>query len=133
VSRKYDLIVCNPPFFKDPATKLTAERAMARHDHRLSLEQLFSSSSGQLGRAGRLQMILPAGRYEEALSCAGDHFLFLRRITYVKPTPLKPPGRILMDFAFEDAEVLKDELIIEEAGRHGYSEAYKRMTDDFYL
>ena len=51
----------------------------------------------------------------------------------VYPKPNKSPHRILIEFSrSENKQLIKESLVIEEAGRHNYSEDYKKLTREFY-
>jgi tRNA1(Val) A37 N6-methylase TrmN6 len=41
--------------------------------------------------------------------------------------------RLLMQFGFDRANFIEDELVIESEDRHQYSAEYKNLTKDFYL
>ncbi len=79
-SDKFDLIYSNPPYRKIGAGKLnpSPEKAVARHEIKLKLEDLFFCAKKFLKPDGRLSLILPQFREEDLLRLARGHHLPLR-------------------------------------------------------
>ncbi|MBN2613077.1 MAG: methyltransferase [Bacteroidales bacterium] len=131
--KKYDLIVSNPPFFKNQYRPSEKSRSIARHDDALPLEQLVSDASGLLNPDGSMALIIPS----ELLSCCekylSDKALFITRKLNVMPAPEKPVKRILLEAERSARKVSEDYLAIEKGPRHDYTEMYKELTRDFYL
>lgn len=73
--RRYDLITCNPPFFKvgHGAANPDRETDLARHEHTLDLDALFAFAAYSLRERGRLAMIHRAARLDEVLAAARAH------------------------------------------------------------
>ena len=58
-SHKYDVIVCNPPFFSDHLKGPNQKRNLARHNDHLSFSQLSQCLSQNLHTDGRAWILLP--------------------------------------------------------------------------
>lgn len=129
----YELIVCNPPFYKTNNPGSNNQRAMARHADSLVLSDLIHLSSRILSADGILSLILPAEQFDNAKKIANQNNLFLHRVTFVKPTPQKVPHRVLLEFCKNISETHEDEIILEEFGRHQYSEKFKKLVEPFYV
>ncbi|MFW5657227.1 MAG: tRNA1(Val) (adenine(37)-N6)-methyltransferase [Bacteroidota bacterium] len=129
----FDFIICNPPYFKNSLPALNESRTKARHNTHLQLESLLFHASGMLTEKGKFALILPAEDENFLLKIAKDNDLFPARTMYVKPTPAHNPKRILLELQKEKSHATYETLVIEEQGRHQYSEAYKTLTRDFYL
>ena len=132
--KKYDLILSNPPFFKNAMKSPNHSRNFARHDNTLSFVDIISQSSSLLADKGRLALILPHDCKKQILEEAVKANLSAHRITNVFPLPHKPAKRILVELIKDDSAsvCIEDDLIIELA-RHQYSYEFKNLTDDFYL
>lgn len=130
---KYDLIISNPPFFRDSLKPDSMGRAMARHTETLTLGQLLSGVKKLLSPQGKLSIILPFELVMSLIDMAAIHNLFPGRILKVIPVPGKDAKRGCIEFSFKKKEVVEDSLVIEVGGRHHYSEEYKKLTQDFYL
>jgi tRNA1Val (adenine37-N6)-methyltransferase len=130
---KYDLIVSNPPYFKKSLQPSNSERSKARHQNDLKLEDILKFSKQHLTKDGSLNIILPFEQKSEAIEFAKKYGLNHIRECTVYPKPKKAPHRILIEFSRnENKQIIKESLFIEEAGRHNYSEDYKKLTREFY-
>lgn len=130
---KFDHIVSNPPFYNTTLAPDDVCRAIARHSHSLSLAEFVTFSGSLLRKPGLISFILPAELLPGVRSCAVDNDLCISRLMYVKPIPSKRPHRILIELSNTYSKCDTNELIIEEFGRHQYSDLYKNLTRDFYL
>lgn len=132
--KKYDLIISNPPYFNNSLKNDCHKKSKARHTDSLSYADLIDGVSLLLETTGIFCVILPAFEKNNFTHLAFQKNLHLSRCLSIKPTPSKAPKRILMEFSFSLKEnSVEEELIIEEFGRHNYSEDYKKLTKDFYL
>jgi tRNA1Val (adenine37-N6)-methyltransferase len=130
---RYDLIICNPPFFSSSAKTPSKEKNLARHDDSLSLEDIFRGSVSLIKKTTIISLILPVQKEAQASSLALAHHMYARRLTRIRPTPDKSANRVLLEFSSVRGTCIEDELIIEQEGRHLYSDTYKKLTEDFYL
>src|SRR6056297_315540 len=132
-AQRFDHIITNPPFYNSTLKPAQKERAVARHDESLDLSGIMEGAAALLYDMGRLSMILPAATFPDLKTIAQKNGFFISALTYVKPTPTKPPHRILVELNQTKAACEVNEIIIEEFGRHQYSDAYKQLTGPFYL
>ena len=131
---KFDLIVCNPPYFKQSVLQKEKARNQARNAHYLPLHILLQGVQLLLSDKGKFSIILPYEQQEECLTLSEHFQLCLQRSCTVFPTPHKAAKRILMEFRKNiKTPVINEELIIETGKRHEYSKKYLRLTQDFYL
>lgn len=133
-TRKYDLIVSNPPYFADSLKCPDRQRSMARHTDTLPLDRLLHDSRSLLAPGGRLALILPYDRMENLADCIRKENLFLSKEISVIPVPGAQPKRILIELTAEPpaSPVSTGQLTIEIA-RHQYTDEYISLTKDFYL
>ncbi len=131
--KKYDLIVCNPPFFKDSLQSPDSGRTTARHEDSLPLGELISKSAGLLSPDGGLAMIIPVDRLPEAAKVAVETGLNLNRILRVKGTPKVPVKRVLIHLDKKFMPVEMGELTLEGEERGSVTEEYRGLTQEFYL
>lgn len=128
----YDLIVSNPPFYTDTFETSDESRNKARFTSSLSFQELLLGVSKILSDAGRFSVILPFKEKEIFLSIAKENKLFLNRFCSVQGNESSAIKRILLEFSFHVSEIIETHLVIE-TGRHQYTEAYKNLTQAFYL
>lgn len=132
--QKYDLIVSNPPYFNDCSKAGFTERTTARHTDLLSFNDLSCGVTKLLRDDGRFCLILPQKESEVFRDIAAEHKLHLTKVTRVRTTPEKiTEKRLLMQFQKKPTCFQEDHLVIEQGGRHSYTDEYKALTKDFYL
>jgi tRNA1Val (adenine37-N6)-methyltransferase len=130
--KKYDLIICNPPYFEQ-SIKTESSRNIARQSVKLKLEELFYFTSKLIDSKGFFNIILPAENKTKAAETALENGFYLNKICFVKSNPEKSPKRILLSFSVEKNDLKTSEMVIENNGRHQYSNEYIEQTKDFYL
>ena len=69
-SNKYDLIVSNPPYFRNTTLSNNKSRALARNNQTFSLEYLIERSYDLLHENGELAFIVPSNEFETIQSLA---------------------------------------------------------------
>jgi tRNA1Val (adenine37-N6)-methyltransferase len=132
--QKYDLIVSNPPFFAKDGLKAPAQnRAQARHSDSLPLEVLISGAKNLLAENGRIALILPVENLPEIKLLAISNHLYLSGLCRIKPNPVKPEFRILVELTRNECVTIEEKLMIEFEKHHDYTPEYKELTKDFYL
>lgn len=132
-SGKYDLIVSNPPFFRDSYKTEDNSRTIARHtDQSLSYNDLIYGVASLLSESGIFYLILPFNEGQEFIRLANEKGIHACRQTRVLTRQGKPPKRVLMSFRFKSQEAKEDELIIQN-GDGSFSLEYLELTRDYYL
>lgn len=133
VSKRYDLIVSNPPYFIGAHPAPSEARNIARHmDDSLSIEELSSCVKKLLQPQGRFCVILPFMEGMKFIDQAKQEGLFANRITKVKTKADRPEKRLMMEFEMVMKTPVEDELIILEAD-DSYSQAYVALTFEYYM
>lgn len=135
INIKFDMLVCNPPYFKSDQRSSNKKRALARNG--IFITPTFLSKAKSLMHIkSQISFIFPADQLDSYDIEAEIIGLYRTSTLFVKPTDSKPPKRVLVTYSFrsgcEDVNKTKY-LIIEEGGRHEYSKGYKKLTSDFYL
>ncbi|WP_407332217.1 tRNA1(Val) (adenine(37)-N6)-methyltransferase [Enterovibrio sp. 27052020O] len=131
-SKKFDTIICNPPYFNSGEHAADVKRAMARHTDTLSHDGLLKAIKSRLSQNGHAHLILPSVEAEQLITKAISHGLYCHRLTTVKPTPNKPVSRKLITLSpVEHEKCLQNALVIQENG--AYSDDFVALTKDFYL
>lgn len=129
----YDLVVSNPPYFRNSLKPPAKSRSLARHDDHLSYESLVFYSSKVLSDRGRLAVILPAGGFSNFDLIARFHNLQPIRVTHVRPQPGKDLSRCLAEFARGNQNNCHHNEIAIRGEDHSYTQEYIELTRDFYL
>lgn len=151
-SHRYGMIVSNPPWYDSEMKPPKHVRSLARHSDALSPESLISRVAELLETDGCFSVILPVDKAPRLMNAASTHRLKLIRQTFVRPTPSKPPHRILMEFSrrridtndhnapnatnadeLQGDELTTDELIVETEVRHDYTPEFRALLREFFL
>lgn len=131
--QKFDLIVSNPPYFKNALKTPSELRTIARHAEADFHNQLILSAHKLLQNEGKLCLILPLVEGEQCYEYALSQGLYCSKYVQVFPKPNAEPKRLLMEFRLLSCECVHTELVIESEIRHQYSSQFSEMLQDFYL
>ena len=138
-AKKYDLIISNPPFFKNALLSPDNKRNTARHNDCLPLKEMIEHAIPLLSENGRIALILPLLLSEELDFIIATHHLFERRRTDVITIEGAQPKRFLIEITpinphKQDPLFNKtaDTLILETKD-HKRTEQYLSLTNEFYL
>lgn len=132
MEEEYDLIISNPPFYSDTYKSEDNQRNTARFTDTLPFKDLVIFAYQFLSEKGIFALILPRKEEENFIALASEVGLFPKRICRVKGNLTSEVKRSLLEFTFEKIEIIKEELTLE-ISRHVYTEAYKKLVNDFYL
>ncbi len=132
-SEKFDSIVCNPPYFDETLKSPDSARATARHNDQLTLHDVLQIGLERLKDNGSLQLILPTAHANRLIELSKERAFALERLTHVFPTPQSNEKRTLLHLRRGSVPEIAENSLVIELERHIYSDAYKRLTHDFYL
>lgn len=131
-SRKYDMVVCNPPFFENSLNAPDKSRSSARHNISLTYSQLLKNSFQVLKPGGELNVIIPVDSYNNFCKDASAEGFYPRKCLFIKTSVNKPAKRVLLQLALTPGEVTEEEIsIMDENGE--YSVEYRELTNKYYL
>jgi len=128
----YDIIVSNPPFFRNSLKAPSKGRSLARHDETLTWKQLIDKSAGLLSPDGRFSVILPIEADGVFDAICWQYKLYLTRRCAVITTEGNDPKRLLLEFSFKRTMTEHTNLTIETS-EHRRTTAFSNITSDFYL
>lgn len=131
-SKRFDTIVCNPPYFVNSLKCDRSQRTLARHSDSLNCKEFFAKCAEISTDTATVNIIIPSDIAEEWLSAAKENGFYASRITHIKTTPKKAPKRVLMEFSRSETTT-NEKTIIFEDGRGEYGEDVKNILRDFYL
>ena len=101
---EYDLMVCNPPFFKvgEGVISPNPELAISRHELNLKLEDLLAAAQKLLPPTGKLAVIYRMERLEEMKKQLRLHQLFVLRLQLVQSFSDQPAKLFLLECARQE-------------------------------
>ena len=132
--KKYDLVVCNPPYFTQSLKSPNEKRTTARHSDSLPLDRLAQGVADVLADDGVFAVVLPLQEGEVLVAECDKVGLNVRRkaMVYAKSESTEPK-RVLLELSKNAAETVEERIVIERCERHDYTDQYKALTKDFYL
>lgn len=132
IEDKYDIIICNPPYYSEDYKTESKQRDLARFQDAMPFNHLLEGISKLLSAAGTFNVVIPFKEEERFIELASNYNLFLNRLLHVKGNPNSEIKRSLLEFSFQKSIIDTSELIIETK-RHQYTDDYISLTKAFYL
>ena len=96
--KKYDIITCNPPYFKvDDVNKLNDNEVLsiARHEIKITLEDIFSIASSYLNDKGEFYIVHRASRLDEIIILGNKYNLNVKNVEMIKTKDYSKPYIVL--------------------------------------
>ena len=131
-NRKYDLLVSNPPFFENDLKPASHKKLISKHEHSLSLDQLFRSADLLLADKGMFAVLLPRSRALDGEEIAGENGFYLDEEISVKNNYGLPPFRSVLVFSKIKVQTRISELTIKNENGE-YTSEFKNLLRDYYL
>lgn len=131
--QQFDLIVSNPPFFKNSLETPDSARTIARHATTNFHNEISISAKKLLTENGKLCLILPVNEGNECIRFAQSNGIFCTKKVLVYPKPNNLAKRILIEFSKQNKACIESEITIESAVRHCYTDDFTALVKDFYL
>lgn len=103
VHERFDLIICNPPYFSNSNPQLHSESKYidaARHDTHLTIEELFAAVSGLLKQKGRFAVVYRPEGMNRIMHAAYSHGMCPAVIQPVRDIKKNKIRTVLMEFVF---------------------------------
>lgn len=127
----FDLIVCNPPYFKDHLPGADTMKNIALHNTSLSFNGLATKVASLLKEGGKFWIILPAAEMAQFQAIALQCGFHNERLVHIQNKPGKL-FRQVASFSSPGQPTSVTELLMHDAeGRR--TEAYADLMRDFYL
>lgn len=134
-TRKYDIILSNPPFYEKELKGDDDKKNTAHHDGGLLLPELLTIIKQQLAPRGRFYLLLPYKRNEEIKELLLRHQMQISQLVLVKQSTSHSYFRILIEGTLATDEPLStiiDELSIKDE-RGQYSPEFTELLKEYYL
>lgn len=128
---KYDLIVCNPPFFSGSLKSPDDKRTQSRHTSDLSFSDLLSAVKRLMQPTGIFCAILPSLNGQGFIKMAGKESLFCSRKLTIRTKPAKRPVRLLIELTSKSSNCSNGELILQHENGE-WTDSYLSLVSPFY-
>lgn len=132
-TKRFDAILCNPPFFTEDTLPKDKGRSLARNNKSMPFPQLIPKVASLLSDNGSFSIIVPSTLTQEIVGLCLAENLLLQRRCQVRTTEHKPPRRALMTFSRKQGTTCSEQELCLMADNGSRSQAYQELTDKFYL
>lgn len=131
-SLRFDLMVCNPPFYPNSFPIEEVARRNARVQNRLDLATL-AQRIGQLVSSNTLfYYVLPSHFHPQLAQALAKSGWYLHHQVDIKPKADKANNRVIAGWGKTRQQPKLEELCLRKEDG-SYTEAYLELTRDFYL
>jgi len=134
-SKKYDLIISNPPFYENELKGDNNKKNIAHHNEGLLLEELLIIIKNNLNANGRFCLLLPFKRIEEIKNLMLKNEFEILNITLLKQSVKHDYFRIILMGKLKTEETIKtefDEISIWNDKKE-YTPEFTNILKDYYL
>jgi tRNA1Val (adenine37-N6)-methyltransferase len=131
-SKRFDLIVSNPPYFTAHLKSKGKERNQALHTDMLSFEDLVNQVIRLLADRGRFWLILPPYESTVFQDLARKKGLFSNQIFRLKDKPEKQFHREVVEFSFKEKGLRNSNILLKNQDGSP-SESYSKLVSGFLL
>ncbi len=127
----YDLVVCNPPFFRGHLRSGT-KRDVAIHDDMMPQQDLLEAIDQLVAADGRFWVMYPAHEFEQFSLLAAQQGWYCQKRIEVYNQPDKPVFRVMGALARERGQCEVTTVCIRDASGT-YSPKFAALVEDYYL
>lgn len=130
--KKYDAIICNPPFFEGDLISADEKKNAAKHATTLTLQQLLKATNSHLKSDGLFAVLLPYHRTDDFIKEAADLHFYLNEKMLLRHTSTHSYFRALLFLSkIKTTSTTKELVIKNEAGN--YTDEFICLLKDYYL
>lgn len=131
---KFELIICNPPFYENQLLSPKKGKNIAHHSLALTFDELCQGSSTLLAEHGSFWVLLPIKEMSNFVEIAKKYDFLVQNMISIKHNPLKVEFRKIAQFKKEKLFVQKnEEICIYETDSKTYSQRFVNLLSDYYL
>ena len=132
-ARRYDLVICNPPFFMKSLLGPDDKKNAARHTLSLSFEELLEAIGGCLAEDGYASVLLPTTEYlqwQALMRTSGWHEVGKLHIIHRADGAAK---RIVGLWSRVSQQIAPEQTLLIREDEKNYSADFKELLGPFYL
>lgn len=132
-TKPYDMIICNPPFFKNSQKGANENKNKALHASLLSMEDLANKAKEHLKSEGLFWVMYPEQEMGEFIEIAGRSGLYPSSTILLRNIATSPVFRQIVAFGFE-SPIERDatEVVIRDANGE-YTALFRSYLSNYYL
>jgi tRNA1Val (adenine37-N6)-methyltransferase len=134
-SKKYDVIISNPPFYENEIKSNDKKKNISHHSEQLVLKGLLDIIKSNLNVNGSFFLLLPYKRHREIKTIFREQELHIDKIIFVKQSQTHDFFRIMIKGSSPHTNLLEtqiDELPIWNEKKE-YTTEFTGLLKDYYL
>lgn len=132
-SKKYNVVISNPPFYEKEIRSDDDKKNIAHHQAGLVFEDLLNIIKKNLLPSGRFYLLLPFKRNDEIKKILLKQDLFVSKIVFVKQSTKHDYFRMMISGTLtKSAETLIEEVSIVD-DQQQYTKEFEELLKDYYL
>lgn len=128
--KKYDFIICNPPFFNNILKSPEPKKNLAKHVDTLDEMALLKMMEQHIQEDGRFALMLSFDRREICINAAATMGWFPEKELWVKQTPVHNYFRAMIQFERKQQQPCIQSMCIKDADNI-YSNEYNFLMRNF--
>jgi len=132
-TKKYSLIISNPPFFQHSLEPSNEKKKMAKHSYNLTLKDLIIGTCKLLDNNGSFNVIFPELSCNRFIEVAAENGLYLFKDLKIRPRHNKKSNRRIMQFNKNQDKTYRTQTITILDTNNEFTEAFKNLTREYYL
>jgi tRNA1Val (adenine37-N6)-methyltransferase len=129
---KYNLIICNPPFYENDLLPKNNKNIISKHGSALLLEELLMKVKKILSNKGYFAVLIPYFRAEWFMDIAKENLLYVAKQMEVKQKSSHHYFRSMFILQKQQRDIVKNELSIKDNGNE-YTKEFIDLLKDYYL
>ena len=130
---RFDLILCNPPYYTEDTLPPEQRRSRARNALHLSFESLVDSVCRIMSEHGTFALIIPMQERDIFVSEALAKGLHISRECRVQTVQRKQPKRVMLEFRFHPTGHFAPSFLTLQSSDGSRTQEYSLLCKDFYL
>lgn len=131
--KKYDLIICNPPFYPDHLQSAAPQRRQAFHQETMRFPDLIEAVLKLLDPSGAFSLLLPGRQAEDFTLLAAKAGLFVQKELQFFETKASGKFRSIRIFGFRQPEAPPVEKLIIRSENGSYSHEFQQLLQPYYI
>lgn len=130
-TKSFDLIVCNPPYYKDHLQKQSSEKNIAIHNETLNHELLLTKAMTDLQEQGKFYVILPPFEADQLITFSKQQSIGIYEVIEIFNVQDKLYRKVI-GFSNSKSKTTEKTLQIKNHLNH-YTDEFQQLMCDFYL
>lgn len=130
--KKYDIIICNPPFFLENQKGINFNKNQAIHADSLSKRDLVTGISKLLAPLGKVFILLPEREMLDFIQIAKEFKICCHQQVIVRNKKQGEVFRTMAGFSFLENKIVQNEMIIRDESDQ-YSSEFLKLLHPYYL